>query len=190
MEFMALIRGKTDHTYNVLSSEIRILKDVKYLITLDEDTFMPRESTFKLIGAMSHVLNVPYVNKDNEVLRGYGVMQPKVSISLESKNQTYFSNIFGGEGGVDGYSVAYSDTYQDLFGQGSFTGKGIINIDEFYNILNTSIKDDRILSHDLLEGALARCALVSQVEFIDGYPAFYESSCRRLHRWVRGIGNL
>ncbi|NFS65695.1 glycosyl transferase, partial [Clostridium botulinum] len=189
MEFMALIRGKTDHTYNVLSSEIKILKDVKYLITLDEDTFMPRESTFKLIGAMSHVLNVPYV-KDNEVLRGYGVMQPKVSISLESKNQTYFSNIFGGEGGVDGYSVAYSDTYQDLFGQGSFTGKGIINIDEFYNILNTSIKDDRILSHDLLEGALARCALVSQVEFIDGYPAFYESSCRRLHRWVRGDWQL
>lgn len=189
MEFMALMRGKTDHTYNVLSSEIKTLKDVKYLITLDEDTFMPRESSFKLIGAMSHVLNVPYI-KDNEVLRGYGVMQPKVSISLESKNQTYFSNIFGGEGGVDGYSVAYSDTYQDLFGQGSFTGKGIINIDEFYNVLNTSIKDDRILSHDLLEGALARCALVSQVEFIDGYPAFYESSCRRLHRWVRGDWQL
>ncbi|SFC75903.1 GH36-type glycosyl hydrolase domain-containing protein [Clostridium uliginosum] len=189
MEFMSLIRGKTDHTYNVLSSQIKILKDVKYLITLDEDTFMPRESTFKLIGAMNHVLNVPYVN-DNKVLRGYGVMQPKVSISLESKNQTYFSNVFAGEGGVDGYSIAYSDTYQDLFGQGSFTGKGIIDIDEFYNILHMSIKDDRILSHDLIEGALTRCALVSQVEFIDGYPAFYESSCRRLHRWVRGDWQL
>ncbi|GAA0076616.1 hypothetical protein UT300005_09940 [Clostridium sp. CTA-5] len=189
MEFMALITGKADHTYNVLSSDITPLEDVKYLITLDEDTFMPRESSFKLIGAMSHVLNVPYV-KNNRVVRGYGIMQPKVSISLEAQNQSYFSKIFGGEGGVDGYSVAYSDTYQDLFGQGSFTGKGIINIDEFYNTLHPSIKDDRILSHDLLEGAIARCALISQVEFIDGYPAFYESSCRRLHRWVRGDWQL
>ncbi|MBW6410680.1 GH36-type glycosyl hydrolase domain-containing protein [Clostridium weizhouense] len=189
MEFIALIRGKTEHTYDVLSSDITPIKDVKYLITLDEDTFMPRESSFKLIGAMSHVLNIPYV-KDNKVTRGYGIMQPKVSISLEAQNQSYFSKIFGGEGGVDGYSVAYSDTYQDLFGQGSFTGKGIINIDEFYNTLHPSIKDNRVLSHDLLEGAIARCALISQVEFIDGYPAFYESSCRRLHRWVRGDWQL
>ncbi|AQS12000.1 N,N'-diacetylchitobiose phosphorylase [Clostridium saccharobutylicum] len=189
MEFMALIRGKEDHTYNIISSDIKVLKDVKYLITLDEDTFIPRECASKLVGAMSHVLNAPYV-KDNRVLRGYGVMQPKVSISLEAKNKTYFSRIFGGEGGVDGYSVAYSDTYQDLFGQGSFTGKGIIDIDEFYSILHTAIKDDRILSHDLLEGALTRCGLISQVELIDGYPAFYESSCRRLHRWVRGDWQL
>lgn len=189
MEFMALIRGKEEHTYNVISSDIKVLNDVKYLITLDEDTFIPRECASKLVGAMSHVLNLPYV-KDNRVLRGYGVMQPKVSISLEAKNKTYFSRIFGGEGGVDGYSVAYSDTYQDLFGQGSFTGKGIIDIDEFYSILHTVIKDDRILSHDLLEGALARCGLISQVELIDGYPAFYESSCRRLHRWVRGDWQL
>ena len=101
-------------------------------------------SAFKLVGAMSHVLNIPYV-KENKVVRGYGIMQPKVSISLEAKNQTYFSKIFGGEEGVDGYSVAYSDTYQDLFGEGSFTGKGIINIDEFYQLLHNSIKDDKIL---------------------------------------------
>ena len=189
MEFMALIRNSGDHTYDVFSSEIHMLKDVKYLITLDEDTFMPRDSVFKLVGAMSHVLNIPYV-KENKVVRGYGIMQPKVSISLESKNQTYFSKIFGGEGGVDGYSVAYSDTYQDLFGEGSFTGKGIINIDEFYPLLHNSIKDDKILSHDLLEGGIARCALVSDVEFIDGYPGFYDSSCIRLHRWVRGDWQL
>ena len=189
MEFMALIRGRNDHSYNVFSSEINILKDVKYLITLDEDTFMPRESSFKLIGAMSHVLNLPYVN-GKRVVRGYGIMQPKVSISLEAKNQTHFSRIFGGEEGVDGYSVAYSDTYQDLFGEGSFTGKGIINIDEFYPLLHDLIKDDKILSHDLLEGGIARCALVSDIEFIDGYPGFYESSCRRLHRWVRGDWQL
>jgi len=189
MEFMALIRNSNDHTYDVFSSEIHMLSNVKYLITLDEDTFMPRESAFKLVGAMSHVLNIPYV-KENKVVRGYGVMQPKVSISLESKNQTYFSKVFGGEEGVDGYSVAYSDTYQDLFGEGSFTGKGIINIDEFYPLLHNLIKDDKILSHDLLEGGISRCALVSDVEFIDKYPAYYESSSRRLHRWVRGDWQL
>ena len=189
MEFMALIKGSDDHTYNVFSSDIKELKDVKYLITLDEDTFIPRESAIKLVGAISHVLNIPRV-KDNRVVRGYGVMQPKVSISLEAKNQTYFSKIFGGEEGVDGYSVAYSDTYQDLFGEGSFTGKGIINIEKFYEVLHNTIKDNKILSHDLLEGGIARCALVSDVEFIDGYPGFYESSCKRLHRWVRGDWQL
>lgn len=189
MEFMALIKGSNDHTYNVFSSDIKVLRDVKYLITLDEDTFMPRESALKLVGAMSHVLNIPII-KGNRVVRGYGVMQPKVSISLEAKNQTYFSMIFGGEEGVDGYSTAYSDTYQDLFGEGSFTGKGIINIEKFYEVLKDTIKDNKILSHDLLEGGIARCALVSDVEFIDGYPGFYESSCRRLHRWVRGDWQL
>jgi hypothetical protein len=117
---------------------------------------MPRESAFKLVGAMSHILNIPHI-KGNRVARGYGIMQPKVSISLEAKNQTYFSKVFGGEEGVDGYSVAYSDTYQDLFGEGSFTGKGIICIDEFYKVLSDSIKDDTVLSHDLLEGGIARC---------------------------------
>ncbi|WP_017212033.1 GH36-type glycosyl hydrolase domain-containing protein [Clostridium beijerinckii] len=189
MEFMALIRGGKNHTYNVFSSDIQELKQVKYLITLDEDTFMPRESAFKLVGAMSHILNIPHI-KGNRVTRGYGIMQPKVSISLEAKNQTYFSKVFGGEEGVDGYSVAYSDTYQDLFGEGSFTGKGIIFIDEFYKVLSNSIKDDTVLSHDLLEGGIARCGLLSDVEFIDGYPAFYESSCKRLHRWVRGDWQL
>jgi len=189
MEFMALIRGREEHTYNVISSDISALKNVKYLITLDEDTFMPRETVSKLVGAMKHILNVPYI-KDNKVVRGYGIMQPKVSISLEAKNKTYFSKIFAGDNSVDGYSVAYSDTYEDLFGEGTFVGKGIVDIDEFYGRLKNTIKEDRVLSHDLLEGALCRCALVSDIEFIDDYPSFYESSCKRLHRWVRGDWQL
>ena len=150
---------------------------------------MPRESAHKLIGTMEHILNKPYIRR-NRVIRGYGVMQPKVSINLEAKNKTNFSKIFGGEGGVDGYSVAYSDVYQDLFGEGTFTGKGIINIDVFYSVLSKSIKSDRVLSHDLIEGALARCALVSDIEFIDDYPSTYKSSSKRLHRWVRGDWQL
>ena len=190
LEFMALLRGNSDNTFDVVSPHIDKIKDAKYIITLDEDTFMPRDTAYKLIGGMSHVLNVPYVNKDNVVLRGYNIMQPKVSISMESKNSTRFSQIFGGDSGVDGYSTAYSDTYEDLFGEGSFVGKGIINIDQFYDITKKSIDENKILSHDLLEGALTRCALVTDVELVDDYPAYYEGSCRRLYRWVRGDWQL
>ncbi len=190
LEFMSLIRGYSDNTFDVISSPIDDIRDAKYIITLDEDTFMPRETVYKLVGAMSHVLNVPYVNKKNVVIRGYNIMQPKVSISMEAKNATRFSQIFGGDSGVDGYSTAYSDTYEDLFGEGSFVGKGIINIDQFYDITKQSIKDNRVLSHDLLEGALTRCALVTDVELVDGYPPYYEGSCRRLYRWVRGDWQL
>lgn len=190
LEFMSLLRGYSDNTFDVISSPIDVMKDAKYIITLDEDTFMPRETVYKLVGAMSHVLNVPYVNENNVVIRGYNIIQPKISISMEAKNATMFSKIFGGDSGVDGYSTAYSDTYEDLFGEGSFVGKGIINIDQFYEITNKSIKENKILSHDLLEGALARCALATDVELVDGYPAHYEGSCRRLYRWVRGDWQL
>lgn len=189
MEFISLIRGSDNNTFDVISSHIKILADVKFMITLDDDTFMPRETASKLIGTMAHILNIPYV-KDKKVVRGYGIMQPKIGISLEAKNKTYFSKIFGGDYTVDQYSTAYSDTYQDLFGEGSFTGKGIINIDEFYNMVNGAIKENKILSHDLLEGGLARSALVSDIEFIDGYPSTYISSCSRLKRWVRGDWQL
>ena len=185
MEFMSLLRGNENHTFSVMSSYIGNLKDIKYVITLDADTFMPRDSATKLIGAMGHILNKAFI-KDGSVKHGYGVMQPKVSISLESKNKSDFSRIFGGEGGIDGYSIAYSDTYEDLFGEGSFTGKGIIDIDVFLEVLEGEIPDNTVLSHDLLEGAYARCALVTDVEFIDNYPSSYEASCKRIHRWVRG----
>lgn len=189
MEFIFLLKGDKDHTFNVISSPIDELKDSKYIITLDSDTFMPRDVIKKLVGAMCHPLNKAILKK-NKVIRGYGVMQPKVSISLESKNMSKFSNIFGGEGGVDGYSIAYSDTYQDLFGEGSFTGKGILDIDIFYKVLKNEIPDNKVLSHDLLEGAYVRSALVTDCEFIDNYPSSYLSSSKRLHRWVRGDWQL
>lgn len=189
MEFISLLKGDKNHTFNVISSSIDELKDSKYIITLDSDTFMPRDTIKKLVGAMCHPLNKAILKK-NKVIRGYGVMQPKVSISLESKNMSKFSNIFGGEGGVDGYSIAYSDTYQDLFGEGSFTGKGILDIDVFYKVLKNEIPDNKVLSHDLLEGAYVRSALVTDCEFIDNYPSSYLSSSKRLHRWVRGDWQL
>lgn len=185
MEFMALIRGSEETTYNIISSDIDSLKSAKYIITLDSDTFLPIGSAKKLISAMSHVLNNPYI-ENNSVLRGYSIMQPKVSVNLEDKHKTYFSEIFAGDAGVDAYSTASSDTYQDLFGEGIFTGKGIIEIDSFYNILKDQIPENKVLSHDLIEGVLTRCALITDVEVIDGYPSSYLASALRLHRWVRG----
>jgi len=189
LEFMELIRGTYNHTFDVISSDVTELRDVKYLITLDADTFMPKDAAFHLIGAMSHILNRAKI-ENQKVVRGYGIMQPKVSISLESKNATPFAKIFAGEGGIDGYSIAYSDTYQDLFKEGSFVGKGIIDIDIFRETISGEIEENSVLSHDLLEGALARSALVTDVEFIDDYPSTYESSIVRLHRWVRGDWQL
>ncbi|MGL4847990.1 MAG: GH36-type glycosyl hydrolase domain-containing protein, partial [Clostridium sp.] len=184
LEFMKLLRGEKT-TYKFFSGDIDILKDSKYLITLDTDTFIKRGMVGKLVGAMSHPLNKPRVSIDR-VERGYGIMQPKVSISLESKNKTLFSKVFGGDGGVDGYGTAYSDTYQDLFSKGSFTGKGIIHIDTFLKTMEGKIEEDSVLSHDLLEGEIARCALVTDCEFIEEYPSTYISSTQRLHRWIRG----
>ncbi|SDP07582.1 GH36-type glycosyl hydrolase domain-containing protein [Clostridium gasigenes] len=189
MEFMELLKGEKETSYTVISSDIEGLKNAKYIITLDADTILPMDAAKKMVGAMSHILNTPLL-KDGKIVRGYGVMQPKVGITLESKDRTQFSKIFGAEAGIDGYSTASSDTYQDLFGEGSFTGKGILDIDVFYEVLKNEIPENKVLSHDLLEGCYARCGLLTDVEVIDGYPAFYESSCLRLHRWVRGDWQL
>lgn len=189
MEFMALIKGDKNTSYNIISSDISNLIDSKYIITLDSDTFLPIDSARKLISAMSHILNKPYV-KDGKVVRGYSIMQPKISVSLEDKHKTYFSEIFAGDSGVDAYSIASSDIYQDLFNEGIFTGKGIIEINSFYSILKDEIKDNKVLSHDLIEGLLTRCALVTDIELVDGYPSSYISSALRLHRWVRGDWQL
>lgn len=189
IEFINLLKNSDNHTFNLISSSIENLKDAKYIITLDTDTFVPRNTIKKLIGAMCHPLNKVVV-QNSVVKRGYGIMQPKVSISLESANASKFSKLFGGEGGVDGYSTAYSDTYQDLFAEGIFTGKGILDIDVFYNIVQKNIPDNKVLSHDLLEGCYARCALVTNCEFIDNYPVTYIGNIKRLKRWARGDWQL
>ena len=186
VEFMELLRGKNDTSYNVFSGDIEKIKSSKYIITLDADTVLPMGTAAKVIGAMSHPLNKAYIDKENKVIRGYGIMQPRVSISVESMNKTYFSKIFSMDGGLDIYTTAASDTYEDLFSEGSFTGKGIIDIDTFMTVIKDEIPENLVLSHDLLEGLYARCALLSDVELIDSYPSHYDSNTARLERWVRG----
>ena len=183
-EFINLLRDDVN-TYNVLSSDIKELKKAKYIITLDEDTVLPMESAKKLIGKMSHILNIPII-KESRVIRGYAVMQPKVGIKMDIKQKSKFINIFAEKSGIDGYSTATFDFYQDIFGEGIFVGKGILNIDIFHKLVNKEMPENRVLSHDLLEGAFGRTALVSDIEIMEGYPSSYEASCQRLHRWVRG----
>ncbi|MGV8984323.1 GH36-type glycosyl hydrolase domain-containing protein, partial [Clostridium sp.] len=191
MEFNDFLRGNENTSYNVISSNSEILRKVKYVITLDADTVLPRDSAKKLIGAMAHPLNNAVVNHSkNRVNRGYGLMQPRIGVSILSANKTLFSKIFSGETGIDIYTTAVSDVYQDLFGEGIFTGKGIYDVDVFNYMLKDEIPDNTVLSHDLLEGAYVRTALVTDVEFIDGYPAYYNSSSMRLHRWTRGDWQL
>ncbi|KOM96135.1 NdvB [Clostridium botulinum] len=190
-EFNKLIRGEKNTSYNIISGDINILKKVKYVITLDADTKLPRDVAKRLIGAMEHPLNKPIINSvKKSVIHGYGLMQPRVSIGVEDANKTLFSKIFSGQVGLDTYTTAVSDIYQDLFKEGIFTGKGIYHVDTFNTMLNGEIKENSVLSHDLLEGSYVRTALVTDIELVDGYPAYYNSSCKRLHRWVRGDWQL
>lgn len=191
MEFNDLLRGKDSSSYNVISGDIKNLLKVKYILTLDADTKLPRDTAKKIIGAMSHVLNKPVLNyKTKKVVRGYGLMQPRISVGTLSANKTMFTKIFSGEVGIDMYTSAISDVYQDIFKEGIFTGKGIYDLDVFSYMLDEEVPENAILSHDLLEGSYARTALVTDIEFIDGYPAYYNSSAMRLHRWVRGDWQL
>lgn len=191
VEFNKMIRGDKNTSYDVFSSDISPLKKVKYVITLDADTKLPRDSAKKLIGAMEHILNRPVIDKKNKrVVFGYGLMQPRISVSIESANKTTFSSIFSGEVGIDMYTTAISDTYQDLFNEGIYTGKGIYNLDVFNYMLSDEIPEDTVLSHDLLEGSYVRAGLVTDIELIDGYPAYYISNAKRIHRWVRGDWQL
>ncbi|MDP4089580.1 MAG: glucoamylase family protein, partial [Bacillota bacterium] len=191
VEFNSLLRGNRNTTYNIISGNIERLQKTKYVITLDADTILPRDSAKRLIGAMSHILNRAKVDTAlKKVLRGYGVMQPRVSVGSINANKTAFSRIFSGETGIDTYTTAVSDVYQDLFGEGIFTGKGIYDVDVFESVMKDEIPENAVLSHDLLEGSYGRTALVTDIELVDGYPAYYNSSCKRLHRWVRGDWQL
>jgi len=191
MEFNEFLRGNEKTSYNIISSNAYELRKVKYVITLDADTKLPRDSAKKLIGAMAHPLNNAVINYSKKMVsRGYGLMQPRIGISIVSSNKTLFSKIFSGETGIDMYTTAVSDVYQDLFREAIFTGKGIYDVDVFNYMLKDEVPENTVLSHDLLEGSYVRTALVTDVEFIDGYPAYYNSSCMRIHRWTRGDWQL
>lgn len=171
--------------------EIVGLPKVKYVITLDADTRLPLHTAKKLIGTISHPLNRPVFNKEKGIVtEGYGLIQPRISVGVESANKTLFTRIFAGQGGIDPYTSAVSDVYQDYFGEGIFTGKGIYDVEAFQQALDGVIPEYSVLSHDLLEGCYVRVGLATDLELVDSYPVRYNSFVMRMHRWVRGDWQL
>ena len=163
------------------------LKNIRYVITLDADTDLILNSAFELVGAMAHILNRPVIDqKTKTVIEGYGIMQPRIGVNLTISHYNLFTKIFAGSGGIDSYTNAISDLYQDNFHEGIFTGKGIYDLAVYSQVLKDQIPENMVLSHDLLEGCYLRCGLVSDIMLIDGYPTKYNSFMNRLSRWIRG----
>ncbi len=160
---------------------------VSYVITLDADTKLPPDSAIDLVRTAAHPLNRAEMNdKGDLVEHGYGIFQPRISIPPKSANSTWFSKIFSGNVGIDPYTTAVSDIYQDLFGEGVYTGKGLYDVKVFHSILGERFPENTVLSHDLLESTYLRAALVTDIELFDDYPSTYLSYSRRNHRWIRG----
>ena len=186
-EFNRLLRGGRDTSFVVRTADDALIKSIRYVITLDSDTQLPRDVARKLIGAAEHPLNRPQLDQStNRVTRGYGILQPRVSISLASASRSKFVQIFSGYTGIDPYTTAVSDVYQDFFGEGNFTGKGLYDVDAFQRALTDRAPENTLLSHDLFESLFARAALTTDIELLDEYPASYEAYAKRLHRWTRG----
>lgn len=186
-EFCRLLRGATDTSFEVVDADAAEFSATTFVITLDTDTVLPRDSARKLISTIAHPLNRAQLDPvTRTVRRGYGLVQPRVSMSLEGAEDSLFAWLYSGVTGVDPYAGAVSDTYQDVFGEGSFTGKGIFEVDIFNAALGDRFRENMLLSHDLLEGSYLRTALASDVQVLDDQPSSYISHCARLHRWVRG----
>jgi cyclic beta-1,2-glucan glucanotransferase len=192
-EFNQLLRDSTTTTF--LSIEGRppeSVPGVRYVITLDADTRLPRGTAARLVGTMAHPLNRPKFSADlGRVVDGYSIVQPRVTPSLPTDREgSLFQKIFSGPSGIDPYASAVSDVYQDLFREGSYTGKGIYDIDAFEAALAGKVKENTLLSHDLLEGIFARAALATDIELFDDFPSHYEAAAARQHRWARGDWQL
>ncbi len=188
-ELNGILRGRSDTTF---LAPTNVPPDVKYVVTLDADTRLPRETLGRLIGKMAHPLNRPRFDaRAGRVVEGYAILQPRVTPSLPSGQAgSPFLRIFSSANGIDPYAAAVSDVYQDLFGEGSYTGKGIYDVDAFSAALEGRVPESMLLSHDLFEGVFARAGLASDVEVVEEFPSRYDVASRRHHRWVRGDWQL
>ena len=188
-ELNRLLRGARDTSF---VAPCAVPSDVRFVITLDADTRLLRDTVRRLIGKMAHPLNAPRFDAAaGRVTEGYGILQPRVTPSLPlGEEGSIYQQINASHGGIDAYAAAISDVYQDLFAEGSFTGKGIYNVDAFAAALAGRVPENTMLSHDLFEGNMARAGLVSDVEVIEDWPARHGVAARRQHRWVRGDWQL
>ncbi|MHB9031975.1 MAG: GH36-type glycosyl hydrolase domain-containing protein, partial [Anaerolineae bacterium] len=193
-ELDLFLKGRQDNSFISIDDEMRtssVLAGVRYVITLDADTDLPSGAARRLVGTLAHPLNRARFNeKTNEVVSGYSILQPRMEIHPRSAGLSWFTRIFAGDTGLDLYSRAVSDTYQDLFGEGSYVGKGIYDIDAYERSAGNHIPENAILSHDLLEGILGRAGLATDITLVEDYPANYYAETMRLERWIRGDWQL
>ena len=192
-ELNRLLRGAKDTTFISTDDHThRVPADVRYVITLDADTRLPRGTACRLVGTIAHPLNQPRFDPQvGRVVEGYAVLQPRVTPTLPTDREgSLFQRIFSGPAGIDPYASATSDVYQDLLAEGSYTGKGIYDVDAFEAALAGRVPDNALLSHDLFEGTFARAGLVSDIEVFDEFPSHYQVAAARQHRWARGDWQL
>ncbi len=183
----ALLRGSGQEMFSLIVGDIDAMPAIKYVITLDTDTQLPRDSARQFVGTMAHPLNRPRFDQSMQRVRsGYGILQPRMAASLSAACRSRYAQLCGSEPGIDPYTRSVSDVYQDLFGEGSFIGKGIYDVDAFEGVLKGRMPENRILSHDLLEGCYARSGLLSDVHLFEEYPARYQADVSRHQRWIRG----
>lgn len=196
-EFNQLLRGNGQDRYLLLVGNVVEqptfpgMPLVRYVITLDTDTQLPRDTARQLIGTMAHPLNRPHVAPSTDcVISGYGILQPRVGITLPSAVRSAYSRLFCYEAGIDPYTRAVSDVYQDLFHEGSYIGKGIYEVDAFEQATKGRFPDNKVLSHDLIEGCYARSGLITEVQLYEDYPSNYAADVKRKYRWIRGDWQL
>ena len=192
-EFNRLLRGAGDTSFMTdVPFHVPVPADVRFVLTLDADTILPFGVAAELVGTLLHPLNRPRIDRvTGTVTDGYAILQPRVTPTLPTRSSSsWFQEWFSGHCGVDPYTFHVSDVYQDLFGRGSFTGKGMYEVDAFEAALRGRMPADAILSHDLLEGSYARCGFVSDIELFEEFPAHTEVAAARSHRWARGDWQL
>jgi len=190
-EFNRFVLGAAEGAFTVTMGDLTPIRAVRYVITLDADTSLPPDAAPLLVGALAHPLNrAQYDAARGRVVRGFGILQPRVGVTLSSAYRSVFASIYSGHPGVDPYTTAVSDVYQDLFGEGSFTGKGIYDVAAFERATHGRFPENTLLSHDLIEGSFARAGLATDVIVYDDYPGRYLTFTRRKHRWIRGDWQL
>ena len=186
-ELNLLLRGGPGSGFSLIVGNTEVLSKVKYVITLDTDTELPRDAAWQLVGAMAHPLNRPQFDAiKGRIVSGYGILQPQVAVSLPGSNRSRYARMFGSDAGIDPYTRVVSDVYQDIFGEGSFIGKGIYDVDAFEQTLKGRFPENLILSHDLIEGCYARSGFISDVLLYEAYPSTYSADVSRRRRWIRG----
>lgn len=186
-QFNTLLRSGSREPFSEIIGDLSILPTIRYVITLDTDTQLPRDTAYKLVGTMAHPLNRPQIDpQTGRVFEGYAILQPRAVVGLLAASRSHFSRLSVGDAGIDPYTHEVSNVYQDIFGEGSYVGKGIYDVEAFHRSVGGRFPENLILSHDLVESGYARSALLGSVELFEDHPSSYLVDVHRRHRWIRG----